>query len=827
MPNVAALWKGGQKKKQPKKRKVRVEDSSETPTKRRKGVSGLDYILQHDGAKPADEQTNDSDVARAREQPTKPMEHDSSDSSDSSDDESDSGDGAAPVADVATEDSDSDSSDGDSSDDDSEDTPATKSSAVTASDDSSDDDDSSSDSDDSGSGAQSVNAEAAQSQPKPNRRSPRLAAAAADKAPPPPEFDLDESVTGAKVKGMTVDVIDEASQGTPLDEFDILPATVAILHKRGIQTLFPIQANTYAKVLERKDMIGRAKTGQGKTLAFVLPIAQRLLMDQAALDSGRAPRVLCLLPTRELAKQVCTEFEVMVPTLSSTCIYGGAMYGPQELAFSRGVDVVVGTPGRIIDHLDRGNLRLQALEFLVLDEADEMLDIGFQEDIDKILEAVTAQHPDPKKVQKLLFSATLPSWVDGVAQKYMTNQITIDVVGTERQKTSTDVTHLAVKCFQWDQRPATLRDVLAVYGGNGIKTIIFAETKAEANELALNSGFSGHCQVLHGDIAQAQREVTMQAYRDSLFDILIATDVAARGLDVPDIRLVIQCQPPSVETYVHRSGRTGRAGRKGTCITFFSRKDEHKIQTIERKTETKIERIGAPQPADILKASLRSTVKRLNTVHDDVVPYFMDAAKQLLATRDATRTLATALALIGGHCEPPKARSLISAMEGFTTIQFSSQREIRAMGYVWTVLKTVFPERWVGEVKGMTMCVDGHSAVFDVPSEVANDVAVCKPPFGVQIKVCTEMPEIAAMANARGGRGGGRGGRGGRGGSTGFGGGGRGGGRDGRGFGGGRGGSPRGRGGRGGRGGFGGGRGGGRGSFGAALSAAGGFGGGN
>jgi ATP-dependent RNA helicase DDX21 len=154
--------------------------------------------------------------------------------------------------------------------------------------------------------------------------------------------------------------------------------------------------------------------------------------------------------------------------------------------------------------------------------------------------------------------------------------------------------------------------------------------------------------VLHGDIAQKQREVTMQAYRDSAFDILIATDVAARGLDVPDIRLVIQCQPPKVETYVHRSGRTGRAGKKGTCITFFSRKDEFKISEIERKTETKIARIGAPQPADILKASLRSTVKRLNTVHDDVIPYFMEAAKQLLATRDATRTLATALALIGG-----------------------------------------------------------------------------------------------------------------------------------------------------------------------------------
>eukprot|EP01045_Picozoa_sp_COSAG04_P032383 COSAG04_NODE_6330_length_1356_cov_1.334129_1_plen_239_part_10 len=237
---------------------------------------------------------------------------------------------------------------------------------------------------------------------------------------------------------------------------------------------------------------------------------------------------------------------------------------------------------------------------------------------------------------------------------------------------------------------------------------------------------------MHGDIAQKQREVTMQAYRDGSFDILIATDVAARGLDVPDIRLVIQCQPPSVETYVHRSGRTGRAGKKGTCITFFSRKDEHKIEMIERKTETKIARIGAPQPADILKSSLRSTVKRLNTVHDDVVPYFMGAAAQLLATRDATRTLATALALIGGHTAPPAARSLISAMEGFTTIQFSSARQIHSLGFVWIHLKNIFPERWVAECKGMTLCTDDHSVVFDVPSELAAEVEKFHPDTGVE-----------------------------------------------------------------------------------------------
>jgi len=592
-------------------------------------------------------------------------------------------------------------------------------------------------------------------------------------------FDLDEAVTGPAVKGAASTVVDEKATGTPLDSFVMLPATKAILEKRGIALLFPIQAKTYAKVLEGKDLIGKAKTGQGKTLAFVLPIVHHLLTSgreaTGPARNGRLPRVLVMAPTRELAKQVSTEFEVMAPTLGHVCIYGGAMYGPQEGALSRGVDVVVGTPGRVIDHIDRGNLKLSGLSHVVLDEADEMLDIGFQEDIEKVLEAASSQHQKPESIQKLLWSATVPEWVQAVASKYMRDHIVIDVVGKERQQTNADVTHLAVKCLVWKHRAATLRDVLAVYGGPGIKTIIFAETKQEANELALSSGFSGSSQVLHGSIEQKQREVTMAGFRDGQFDILVATDVAARGLDVPDIRLVIQCEPPKVETYVHRSGRTGRAGKKGTCITFFSWKNEYKLALIERKTGTKMARIGAPQPQDIIRASLRGVVKKLNTVHDDVVPYFMDAAKQLLATRDAERTLATALALISGHCEPPAARSLTSATEGYTTVLFTSQREIRSLSYVWINIKSAFDEKFGESVKGMQLSVDSYSAVFDIPTELATDLD--KPPWsplhGCSFSRATELPELVTREDGRaGGKGGkadgkdGKGGKGGKGGKS-------------------------------------------------------------
>jgi len=262
-------------------------------------------------------------------------------------------------------------------------------------------------------------------------------------------FGLNEDVTGAAVRGAASTQVDDAAQGTPLEDFDLLPETSAILRKRGIELLFPIQSATYHRVLEGKDLIGRAKTGQGKTLAFVLPIVFRLLGSgkaRPALEHGRYPRVLGLAPTRELAKQVLTEFEVMAPTLKCACIYGGAQYWPQESALSAGLDVVVGTPGRVIDHIDRGNLKLSSLEYLVLDEADEMLDIGFEEDIEKVLAAASEQHADVSSVQKLLWSATIPQWVASVAKKYMTDHIIVDIVAHERQQTSSDVTHMAIAC---------------------------------------------------------------------------------------------------------------------------------------------------------------------------------------------------------------------------------------------------------------------------------------------------------------------------------------------------------------------------------------------
>ncbi|KAK4278620.1 hypothetical protein QN277_016443 [Acacia crassicarpa] len=311
----------------------------------------------------------------------------------------------------------------------------------------------------------------------------------------------------------------------------------AKLKEKGIESLFPIQAMTFDTVLDGSDLVGRARTGQGKTLAFVLPILESLTNGpaKAARKSGygKAPYVLVLLPTRELAKQVFSDFELYGGALglTSCCVYGGAPYQAQEFKLKKGVDVVVGTPGRIKDHIERNNLDLSQLKFRVLDEADEMLRMGFVEDVELILGKVE----DVSKVQTLLFSATLPGWVKIISMKFLkSNKKTADLVGNEKMKASTNVRHIVLPCSS-TARSQLIPDVIRCYC-NGGRTIIFTETKESASELA---GLLPGARALHGDIQQSQREVTLAGFRTGKFTTLVATNVAARGLDINDVQLII------------------------------------------------------------------------------------------------------------------------------------------------------------------------------------------------------------------------------------------------------------------------------------------------
>ncbi|KAK9287400.1 hypothetical protein L1049_015819 [Liquidambar formosana] len=413
----------------------------------------------------------------------------------------------------------------------------------------------------------------------------------------------------------------------------------------------------------------------GKTLAFVLPILESLTNGPTKASRktgyGKAPSVLVLLPTRELAKQVHSDFEVYggAVGLTSCCLYGGAPYQSQEMKLRRGVDIVIGTPGRIKDHIERGNIDFSSLKFRVLDEADEMLRMGFVEDVELILGKVE----DVSKVQTLLFSATLPSWVKQIASRFLkANKKTADLVGNEKMKASTNVRHIVLPCSS-SARSQLIPDIIRCYSSGG-RTIIFTETKDSASELA---GLLPGARALHGDIQQSQREVTLSGFRSGKFLTLVATNVAARGLDINDVQLIIQCEPPrDVEAYIHRSGRTGRAGNTGVAVMLYDPRRSN-VSKIERESGVKFEHISAPQPSDIAKTAGAEAAETITQVSDSVIPAFKSVAEELLSTSglSAVELLAKALAKASGYTEIKK-RSLLASMENYVTVLLEAGRPI-------------------------------------------------------------------------------------------------------------------------------------------------------
>ncbi|CAL1405117.1 unnamed protein product [Linum trigynum] len=548
------------------------------------------------------------------------------------------------------------------------------------------------------------------------------------------------------------------------------------LKSRGIEALFPIQARTFDDVFDGCDLVGRARTGQGKTLAFILPLLESLVNGRAKasrkMGYGRPPSVLVLLPTRELAVQVFEDFKVYGEAmgLTSCCLYGGSPYNPQESSLKRGVDIVVGTPGRIKDHIERGNINFSSLVFRVLDEADEMLRMGFVEDVELILGKVE----DVTKVQTLLFSATLPEWVKHIASKFLKpSKKTIDLVGNEKMKASTNVRHIVLPCSA-SAIPQLIPDVIRCYSSGG-RTIIFTEKKDTANQLA---GLLPGARPLHGDIQQSQREVTLSGFKSGKFMTLVATNVAARGLDINDVQLIIQCEPPrDVEAYIHRSGRTGRAGNSGVAVMLFDPRRAN-ISKIQREAGIKFEHVAAPQAADIAQSVGLQAAQTITKVSDSVIPAFKAAAEELLNSSgmSAVDLLAKALAKASGYTEI-KTRSLLSSMENHVTLLLEAGKPFYSQSYAYSTLKRFLPEAKVESVKGFSLTLDGQGAVFDVAAEdVDTFLAGAENAANVSLEVVKTLPPLQErdQSRPRFGGGGGGGGRGG-GGGGGRGGGGRGG----------------------------------------------------
>lgn len=373
---------------------------------------------------------------------------------------------------------------------------------------------------------------------------------------------------------------------TQFDTFADLGLSESLL--KAIETLgfvspSPIQAKTIPWMLQNRDVIALAQTGTGKTAAFGLPILQNL--DK----NGSEPIALILAPTRELAIQVGEHIESLGvnyrdPALV-TVLCGGQDYRPQLKKLRSGTRIVVGTPGRVLDHIERGSLKLNALKTFVLDEADEMLRMGFIEDVEKVLESI------PENKQIALFSATMPDRIRKIAKRYIKDPVSVEIAG--KTKTVQAINQLFLFASEGQKQNALLR-ILEVESHQGV--IVFVKTKTKTEDVARELIENGcNAMAIHGDISQSLREKIILQFKQGVIDVLVATDVAARGLDVERVSHVINYDmAQDCETYVHRIGRTGRAGRSGTTILFVTPRESRMLNIIERHTNAKISKIQIP-----------------------------------------------------------------------------------------------------------------------------------------------------------------------------------------------------------------------------------------
>ncbi|HNJ58989.1 MAG TPA: DEAD/DEAH box helicase [Chitinophagaceae bacterium] len=380
-----------------------------------------------------------------------------------------------------------------------------------------------------------------------------------------------------------------------LDE-KLVKATDAL----GFEHATPIQEKSIPVLLSgTKDMIGLAQTGTGKTAAFGLPLLQLVQVTE------KYPQALIVCPTRELCLQIVNEIEQFKKFISGmhvVAVYGGASIGMQIRELKRGVQIVVATPGRLIDLIERKAINLEQIKYVVLDEADEMLNMGFQEDIEFILQNT------PQRESTWLFSATMPGEIKKVTKKYMKNPFEVTVGKVNTANKSIDHQYFIT---QAQHRYETLKRLIDF--NPGMYGIIFTRTKADAQEIAEKLTREGYdIDALHGDLSQPQRDKVMNAFRDKTLQLLIATDVAARGIDVKEITHVINYElPDDTEVYTHRSGRTGRAGSTGVCMSIVHAREIYKLRNIERFIQTKFNKLEIPSGKDVCRKQFYTFMDKL------------------------------------------------------------------------------------------------------------------------------------------------------------------------------------------------------------------------
>ncbi|MFC3747888.1 DEAD/DEAH box helicase [Paenibacillus sp. GCM10012306] len=420
-------------------------------------------------------------------------------------------------------------------------------------------------------------------------------------------------------------------------EFGLEPKVLQAITELGFEEATPIQAQSIPLALTGSDLIGQAQTGTGKTAAFGIPLISKINREDEKILA------LVMTPTRELAIQVAEEIGKLTrfKGLRSLAIYGGQDIGRQIRGLKKKPQIIIGTPGRLLDHINRKTIRLDDVQTVVLDEADEMLDMGFMEDIQSILKLV------PEERQTLLFSATMPPNIQRLAQQFLKNPQHVSVIPKQISAPLIDQAYIEVPERQKFEALSRLIDMESPE-----LAIIFGRTKRRVDELAealQKRGYSADG--LHGDLSQNQRDAVMRKFRDGSIDVLVATDVAARGLDVSGVTHVINFDlPQDPESYVHRIGRTGRAGKEGTAWSFVTPREMDHLHLIERVTRHRITRKPLPTMAEAIEGKQRITAERLlHMVENGELNEYKGIAIQLLEQYDSVQLLSAAMKLLTGE----------------------------------------------------------------------------------------------------------------------------------------------------------------------------------
>ena len=440
-------------------------------------------------------------------------------------------------------------------------------------------------------------------------------------------------------------------------DLTLAPELCHVLSGLGYEEPTPIQLAAIPPLLEGRDLVGQAATGTGKTAAFALPILQRILTEGRQAE----PAALVLVPTRELAVQVSEAIRAYGHDMGARVlpVYGGEPIGRQLGALKRGVDVVVATPGRALDHINRGTLKLSSLEILVLDEADEMLDMGFAEEIEAILGST------PGTRQTALFSATIPPRIDGMVRRHLRDPVRVEL----GRRASASADGLLVRQTAYlvprGHKAAALGRVLDLERPTA--TIVFCRTRDEVDQLTESLNGRGYrAEALHGGMDQKQRDRVMARLRSRAIDLLVATDVAARGLDIDQLTHVVNYDVPSApESYVHRIGRVGRAGREGTAITLVEPREHRMVKTIERATKRPITIEKLPTVAQLraMRLELMRTALRESLLKDDDLDAFRAVVGPLDAEFDIFEVALAAVKLAHEASGTPREEEEIPAVE--------------------------------------------------------------------------------------------------------------------------------------------------------------------